>query len=129
MDIKNLILTWGMAIANVIFNSYGTLALKYVINSFGKPEITSVADAASYAMLFLKSPLAISSFLALIAGTIFMMIAFQRMDVSIAYPAIMGMNFMAIAVVGSMLFGEPFSLMNAWGIVLALASIYCFTRN
>lgn len=117
-----------MAIVNVLFTVYGTIALKYSLNQLGQPRFDSLADGFDYAIRFLQSPLAVSAIFAFVIGAVFMMIAFSRMDVSIAYPAITGMNFLSIAIFSMAILGEDFSVNKLIGIALVLVSIYFFSR-
>ncbi len=117
-----------MAILNVLFTVYGTIALKYSLNKLGRPDFDSFSGSWDYAVGFIQSPLAVSAIAAFVVGAVFMMIAFSRMDVTIAYPAITGLNFLAIAILSMTLLGEGVSVNKLIGMVLVLASIYFFSR-
>jgi multidrug transporter EmrE-like cation transporter len=128
MDIKKLIMTWGIALISALLNAYGTLIIKYALNQLGDSKFDNFSMGLDYAMNFLKSPLALSGVLALIISAVLMIVSYSQMDVTIAFPAIMGLNFMLIGIFGFLLLNETFSIYKIIGILLVMISIVCFTR-
>jgi small multidrug resistance pump len=97
--------SWILVAAAVAFNSSGTLLLKVAAVSpvrvhIGSTAISlwSVAAILCYGLNFL--------FFSKLLG---------RLDVSIAYPIVVGSSFVVITLGGALLFGEALSVRHAFG--------------
>ena len=123
MDLKRILLTWGMVIGYVILNAYGALMLKYKINQIGEIPFTSVQNTFRYFFTLFKSPLVITAVIAIFASAFVWMAALSRMEITVAYPSAVGLNFFIIILLGIFLFDESFSIYKLMGIIFVFLSI------
>lgn len=121
---KKFVLTWGMVILYVLLNSYGALMLKYKINQIGSVPFDSILNTIKYFFVLLKSPLAFSAVIAIFLSAFVWMSALSRMEISLAYPFAVGLNFLIVVLIGVLFFSESLTASKVAGIILILISIY-----
>ena len=125
----NFLITWGMVIGTVILNSFGALAIKYKINQFGPVEFTPLSKLFSYFLTLLSSPLIIAGVFSIFGSAFLWMIALSRMDISLAYPVSVGLNFLIVISLGVILYSEPLNSSKIIAIGLILFSIVLLYKN
>jgi len=126
--IKEQFLSWGMLMLSVLFNVYGVFVIKLKLNELGEIKMDSLRTVFSYFIVLLKSPLVISGvFLFFIAPFLFA-IALSRMEITIAYPAQIGLNFIILIILALLFLGEQFDLYKGVGILLILAGILVLNK-
>ena len=127
MDTKNMV-NWLMVLGYVILNSFGALAIKSTLNKLGGIKLISIKSIFFYFVELFKSPLAIIGFFAILLSAFTWMAALSRMEISIAYPAAVALNFMLVVIIGLLLFGEIFTLTKMFGIILVFIGVFFSSR-
>jgi multidrug transporter EmrE-like cation transporter len=112
-----------------VLNSYGALIIKHEINKIEKIDLNSVGSIIEFFVKLAKSPAVITGFVAIFISALAWMAALSRMDVSLAYPAAVGLNFLIVTLVAISLFGEQININKILGILLVFASIYFLSKS
>lgn len=124
MPIKNIFLSWGMLFLSVLFNAYGVFVIKYKINELGEIQLNSFRIVINYFIALLKSPLVISGVALFFLAPFLFAIALSRMEISIAYPAQVGLNFIFLLLLAFIFLGENLTINKIIAISLVICSIY-----
>lgn len=128
MNMNKFLLSWGMVIGYVVLNSFGALIIKYKINAIGEVQLGSLKSFVNYFMELLKSPLIICGILSIFISAFVWMTALSRLQISLAYPVAVGLNFFVVVTVALIFLKEQLSVEKVIGIVLIFVSIYLLTR-
>jgi multidrug transporter EmrE-like cation transporter len=128
MNMNKFLLSWGMVIGYVVLNSFGALIIKYKINAIGEVQLGSLKSFVNYFMVLLKSPLIICGILSIFISAFVWMTALSRLQISLAYPVAVGLNFFVVVTVALIFLKEQLSVEKVIGIVLIFISIYLLTR-
>ena len=128
MNMNKFLLSWGMVIGYVVLNSFGALIIKYKINAIGEVQLGSFKSFVNYFMELLKSPLIICGILSIFISAFVWMTALSRLQISLAYPVAVGLNFFVVVTVALIFLKEQLSVEKVIGIVLIFVSIYLLTR-
>lgn len=122
-------LSWGMLALSVVFNAFGVFVIKWRLNELGAIKMESWSTILSYFVLLIKSPWAmIGVFLFFVAPFLFA-VALSRMEVTVAYPAQVGLNFVIIILLALVLLGEQMNFYKIFGIILTLSALYFFHKG
>lgn len=128
MNMNKFFLSWGMVIGYVVLNSFGALIIKYKINAIGEVQLGSVKSFINYFLELLKSPLIICGILSIFISAFVWMTALSRLQISLAYPVAVGLNFFVVVTVALIFLKEQLSVEKVIGIVLIFISIFLLTR-
>ena len=124
MAIKEFFLSWGMIVLSVLFNAYGVFVVKLRLNELGEIKLDSLKSFFAYLFLMLKSKLVLGGIILFFIAPFLFVIALSRMEVSVAYPVQVVLNFLFLLLLAVIFLGEGITLTKAVGIALALASIF-----
>lgn len=124
MHLKNIFLSWGMLLLSVLFNAYGAFIIKYKMNELGEMRLNSFNFIMTYFTALLKSPLVVSGIVLFFLAPFLFAVALSRMEISVAYPAQVGLNFIFLLFLAVMFLGENLTINKAIGISLVICSIY-----
>lgn len=119
------ILTWGMVFCFALFNSIGTLIIKYYVDQMG---IIKMDGFISYFLKFFTTPVVILGFASIFLSSFLWIIAISRMELSIAFPVGIGLNFLFVLLGSLLFFGENITAYKVGGICLILMSLYLLYR-
>lgn len=115
-----------MLVLSVLFNAYGVFLIKKRLNELGEIRVESLQLIGSYGVAFLNSAGALTGVILFVLAPFLFAVAVSRMEISIAYPVQVGLNFMCIVLLALLFLGEPLTLHKTIGMILVLASIYFF---
>jgi multidrug transporter EmrE-like cation transporter len=118
-----------MIIGYVLLNSFGALAIKSTLNKLGAVRLDSLRAILVYFRDLFKWPMAILGFLAIMLSAFVWMAALSRLEITIAYPAAVALNFFVVVLTGSILFRESITLAKIFGIVLIFISIFLLAKK
>ena len=113
-----------MLFISVILNAYGVFVIKYKLNVLGEIPFNSIRVVLTYFIALLKSPLVVSGIVLLLLAPFLFAIALSRMEISIAYPAQVGLNFIFLLLLAFIFLGENLTINKIIGISLVICSIY-----
>jgi len=117
-----------MVIGYVVLNSFGALIIKYKINALGEIQLGSLKSVINYFIELLKSPLIICGILSIFISAFVWMAALSRLQISLAYPVAVGLNFFIVVTAALIFLKEQLSVEKVIGIVLIFISIYLLAR-
>jgi multidrug transporter EmrE-like cation transporter len=86
-------------------------------------------DKLSRLMIYLKDPLILSTYLAALGGSAAWIFVVERYDIAIAFPVYVGLTVLAMALCGTLLFGEHIGMVRAFGIVMIVAGVALVSRS
>lgn len=125
---KELFLSWGLLILSVLFNVYGVFVIKLKINELGIIKVDSFKIVFDYFLVLAKIPLVISAGFSLIIAPLLFAISLSRMQITVAYPALIGLNFLFLVLLALMFLGEQMTLPKIIGMLLIFAGIYFLNK-
>ena len=128
MSTSKFLLSWGMVLAYIVFNSFGALIIKYKINEMGTIQLSSYRFVIKYFYELIKSPLIICGIFSIFISAFVWMVALSRMQISIAYPVAVGLNFIVVVTFALIFFKEHLSVEKIIGIVLIFISVFLISR-
>ncbi len=128
MSMSKFLLSWGMVLAYIVFNSFGALVIKYKINEMGTIQLSSYRFVIKYFYELIKSPLIICGIFSIFISAFVWMVALSRMQISIAYPVAVGLNFIVVVTFALIFFKEHLSVEKIIGIVLIFISVFLISR-
>lgn len=128
MSTSKFLLSWGMVLAYIVFNSFGALIIKYKINEMGTIQLSSFRFVIKYFYELIKSPLIICGIFSIFISAFVWMMALSRLQISLAYPVAVGLNFIVVVTVALIFFKEHISAEKIIGIVLIFISVFLISR-
>ena len=120
---KDLFLSWGMLVLSVMFNAFGVFVVKMKLNEFGAIKVDSLKAVLSAVVFLLKEPLVVIGVVLFFVAPFLFVIALSRMDIVIAYPAQIGLNFLCLVIFAVSFLGEQLTLARVVGSILILSGI------
>ncbi len=126
---KNFILSWGMLIVSVLFNVYGVFVIKLKLNELGAIKLDSLKTTLSYFLILMKSPLVISGVILFFIAPFVFVIALSRMDIVVAYPIQIGLNFLFLVLLALIFLGEKITVYKFIGIFFIFIGMYFLSKS
>ncbi len=127
-DMKELFLSWGLLILSVIFNAGGVFIVKWNLNHMGAIQTTSLKTIFQAMVLLLKSPGVISGVILFFIAPVLFIIALSRMDIAVAYPVQVGLNFLILLLLAVFFLGEQITPFRWIGLGFIFCGIYFLNR-
>lgn len=124
MNITTSALTWGMLLLGVLMNVIGIYAVKVKMNALGSMGVGSIGAVVGYLVELVKSPSALIGGVLVMAAPLPYAVALSRMQLSIAYPISIALNFLVILPITVIFLGEALTINKLLGGFLILVSIY-----
>lgn len=129
MKVRDLLLSWGMVGAYVIFNSFGALAIKHTVHRIGAADVNSMKTTVNFFTATFSSPLVLVGLVAIGLSACAWIVALSRMELSIAYPIAVALNCIIVVSAGFASYGELLNWSKLAGIILLLSSIILLFRG
>jgi multidrug transporter EmrE-like cation transporter len=117
-----------MVLGYVLLNSFGALVIKYRINKMGEIQYNSFRLIISYFIELLRSPLIICGVLSIFLSAFLWMIALSRLQISLAYPVAVGLNFIIVVSIALIFLREQLPVDKMAAILLIIISIIILSR-
>jgi len=121
---KDFMMSWGMISIGVLMNVFGIYAVKAKMNALGSVELNSIGAVLCYFIALAKSPMALAGAVLVMAAPIPYAIALSRMELSVAYPVSIALNFLIVLPLSVVFLGEAMNAYKLTGIGLIILSIY-----
>ena len=128
MIIKEIFLSWGMLVLSVLFNVCGVFVIKERINTLGPVNVQAFKEVSGYFILLLKSPLVVGGTALFFISPFLFAIALSRMEISVAYPAQIGLNFLILIALACMFLGEQLSMFKILGMAFVFIGIFFLNK-
>jgi quaternary ammonium compound-resistance protein SugE len=126
--IKEWLLSWGMLGLSVLFNVFGAMVIKWKLNEAGKFELESFRGVMEYGLIFLRSPLVVSSLILFFAAPFLFGIALSRLPLLVAYPVNVGLNFLLVLLVSIVFLSESLTPTKLLAVALILVGVIILSR-
>lgn len=104
----------------IILNVCGHLFLKAGMNQLGAISVGQLLG--SFGKIF-STPFVILGLLSYVSSVAMYMVVLSKIDISYAYPLMMGVGYVLIVLFSWQIFGEPFSTFKWTGIVFILIGV------
>ncbi|MBI5523542.1 MAG: EamA family transporter [Desulfarculus sp.] len=121
---ENFLLSWGVLVLSALANAYGAFVIKLGLNRQGPLPTGSVGGVILYFLGLLKSPLVISGVASFFLAPVLFSAALSRMEVSVAQPAMVGMNFAFLMVCAALFLGERITPRKLVGVAMVVAALF-----
>ena len=119
-----MLLNIVLILAYVAFNSLGAILVKRQLNIMGPADLQSFKSIVLYFFHLFSSPLVMLGLVSTFGSAIVWMIALSRLNISVAYPIAVGLNFFVVISFGILFFRETLHLKQFLGIALIFLSIF-----
>jgi len=123
------LMSWGMLIISVLFNALGVFFIKARINVLGEIPCNSIKALFSYFFELAKSPFADLGLILFALAPFLFAIALSRMEIVVAYPVQIGLNFLILLILALLFLGETITLYKALGIICIIAGILFLVKE
>jgi multidrug transporter EmrE-like cation transporter len=114
-----------MLFLSVVCNAGGVFIVKKKLNEMGAIDMGSLKAFLGYLSAMGQSPLVIAGVGLFFIAPFLFAIALSRLDMTVAYPAQVGLNFLLLLLLAILFLGEAVTAHRLIGVALVLASI-CF---
>ena len=105
----------------IILNVCGHLFLKAGMNKIGAISVSQLVR--NFTVIF-TTPFIIMGLLSYVSSVAMYMVVLSRVNISYAYPLMMGLGYVLIVLFSWQIFAEPFSFFKWVGIVLILVGVF-----
>ena len=126
---KDLLISWGLVVFSALLDSYAAYIVKTQFNKLGKIDFSNLKSIWDYMLHFFQQPILLTAIVAFVAAPGFWFIALNRLDLSIAYPVLVGFHLIFVLVFGVMLLNEGMSVNKIIGCFLVLISLHFFNKS
>jgi len=125
--LKVLDMSYLYIFGTILFTIYGQLILKWRIVKYGQlPEL--LTQKLIFLLKLLTDPFILSGFISAFVASLFWMAAMTKMDLSHAYPIIVGGLAIFTSFAAVILFRESFSVYKVTGLMLIVLGIYFINK-
>lgn len=107
---KRFLSTWGLLIVSVLLESASSVVLKHGVDGYVSMNNGRLSEAINIFRYILDTPWLIMGIITFLGGPWFFAIALSRMEISVAYPAQVGLNLLVLTAAAVVFLGEPFDL-------------------
>lgn len=125
---KETFLSWGMLVLSVLFNVFGVFVIKMRLNILGPVGFDSFKNVLNYFWLLLKSPLVVAGVMFFSLSPFLFTVALSRMEISLAYPVNVGLNFVLLVLLAFLVLGEQITMLKGAGIILVFAGVFLLNK-
>jgi len=112
---------WILILSAVILNVCGHLFLKAGMNKIGAISLNQLLF--SFSKIF-STPFVLLGLLSYVSSVAMYMVVLSRVNISYAYPLMMGAGYVLIVLFSWQIFGESFSSFKWMGIALILVGVF-----
>jgi multidrug transporter EmrE-like cation transporter len=123
---NNVFFNWSLVLLSAIFDSYAAYVVKTRFNQTGPIRWGSVSEFIQSILVFFKDPIMVSAIICFVAAPGLWFLALNRLDLSVAYPVLVGLHLLLVVLAGAFLLDEAFTLSKAIGTGLVLLSLFFF---
>jgi multidrug transporter EmrE-like cation transporter len=109
----------------IILNVCGHLSLKAGMNQLGAISVGQLV--VGFTRVF-TTPFVVLGLVCYVSSVALYMVVLSKIDISYAYPLMMGLGYVLIVLFSWQIFGEPFSAFKWVGIVLVLVGVALLGR-
>ena len=123
LSIKSIALGWGMVLAFVAFNSFGTLTIKTQVQNLGIWNFDSFKSVVFFFFALFSSWTTWIGLGSISIATLAWIIALAHLELSKAYPAAIGFNLLIIVGMSLFYFHESLTFAKILGTLLIFSGV------
>ena len=124
LSMKLFFITWGMIFFAALMDVYGAYVIKARINELEPVKYESIITVLKYLLELSKSPLVLFGAFLILTAPIPYALALSRMELSTAYPVIVGITALLLIPVAIFFLGESISWYKVIGIIIIIIGLY-----
>ena len=128
MVAKDPLWVWGLIVLSALFDSYAAFVVKLKFNQLGFIDFSSSA-LPQYFLKLLQSPLFLSALAVFFLAPGIWFFALNRINLSLAYPTLVGFHLLFILIFGIFFLGETLNLQKAIGVGLIVLSLFFLFKS
>jgi multidrug transporter EmrE-like cation transporter len=117
---------WALVFASALFDSFAAFIVKSRFQKLGPINFSSATDLFNSIWSIFKDPIMVVAAFCFVSAPALWFFALNRLDLSVAYPVLVGLHLIMVIVVGAVFLNEPISLNKAIGTGLVLLSLVFF---
>ena len=107
----------------VALNASGGLMIKTVINQKGEIPLGSAKQSIMYFLHLFANPIVLLSLVFIFGSALAWMATLSRLNISVAYPIAVALNFLVVLAVAILSFKEPFTIKQVIAVLMIIGSI------
>lgn len=85
-------------------------------------------DSLARLLVYLKDPLIVTSYFAALGGSVAWVFVVEKFDIAVAFPIYVGLTVVAMAIMGTLLFGEQLGISRMAGVALIIFGVALVSR-
>ena len=121
---KLFFLTWGLVVLAALMDVAGILIIKLRLNFLGPVKYDSFLSVITYCLKIISTPTSFIAAIVIFISPVIYAFALSRMNLSIAYPLIIGFSAIFLLILSYVVLNESITLNNFIGILLILFGIF-----
>lgn len=121
-------MAWTLLVGSVAFNAGGVFLLKRRMNDLGAIRISSAAAVWGYGVEMARAPSVWVGLVLFFLAPFLFAVALSRMEITVAYPAQVGLNFLVLYVLAVVSLGESLTVPKVLAALLVLAGVCLLAR-
>lgn len=120
----NFFLTWGLLIIAALMDVLGIIVIKLRLNVLGPIKFQSIYDTLVYCLKIINTPMTFFAAVVIALSPVIYAFALSKMQLSIAYPLIIGFSAIFLMVLSYIVLNEAITFKNILGMLLILSGIF-----
>lgn len=121
---EGFLLSWGVLVLSALANAFGAFVIKLGLNRQGPLPTQSLGGVVLYFLRLLKSPLVVAGVASFFLAPVLFSAALSRMEVSVAQPAMVGMNFAFLMLCAALFLKEDVTPKKLLGVAMVVAALF-----
>jgi len=127
--LREVFLSWGMLIVSVLFNALGVFIIKLKLNEYGAIPTETLKSILIAFWTLAKSPLVVFGLVLFFLSPFLFTIALSRMEITIAYPVQIALNFLILILLAVLFLNEQLTFQKSFGMLLIFVGIYFLNKT
>jgi len=123
MIIKEFILTWGFIMAAAVFDVVAVIVIKLRLNVLGPVKFSSFMEVMTYCISVISTVQTFIATLVILLSPVLYGFALSRINLSTAYPLIIGFSAISLVLCSIFILNEPVSTHKLIGIITIVFGI------
>lgn len=121
---KGNLLAWGLVFLSALADSFAAFIVKRRFNELGAIDLGGFLPVFHYIVQFLKSPIVIIAVIAYFSAPALWFVALNRINLSVAYPVLVGFHILFVFVLAVLFLGEGITAKKIIATLLVLTAVF-----
>jgi multidrug transporter EmrE-like cation transporter len=128
-SLKYFVSNWGFVFLSALLDSYAAFVVKSQFNKLGVLNFKSIKSIFNYLQVFIKDFYLLTGLLAFALAPAMWFIALNKIELSVAYPVLVGFHLVFVLFFGVNFLNEPMNINKIIGSLLILLSLFFFYKK